>query len=130
MEIMEDKFSFDSMTLCSIGDLRELLLELNIYLKNRISSRLDGITNPKFIKNAGAINSVYLNNKERREAYFAECESIVSDLAKLGHKLQPLDIDVDINFEKTSLSWGTLDHARISCGLELEFFLKKQMCNG
>ena len=125
MEIMEDKFSFDSMTRCSMGDLRELLLELNIYLESRISNHLDGITNPKFIKNSGAINSVYLNDKERREAYFSECESIVADLVKLGHKLQPLDLDSDINFENTSLSWVTLDHAGRACGLELEFFPKE-----
>ena len=122
---MEEKFNFNGMKQSSMDDLRALLLELTIYLENRISNRLDGITNTNFIKNSGAIDSVYLNDKERREAYFAECESIVTDLVKLGHKLQQLDLDSDINFENTSLSWATIDHAGRACGLELEFFPKE-----
>lgn len=122
---MEEQFNFNNMNQCSMDDLRELLLELNNYLEYRISNRLDSIVNPKFIKNSGAINSVYLNDKERREAYINECECIVSDLVQLGHDLQPLDIDSDINFENTSLSWATLDNAGRSCGLKLEFFPKE-----
>jgi hypothetical protein len=91
-------------------------------LEAKISLAIAEVTNPKFVKNTGAINSVYLNDKLRRDKYFEQCESIVSELNILGHNLSPLDLDSDINFENTSVSWAMLNKQGEVCGLELEFF--------
>jgi hypothetical protein len=122
---MDEKFSQEQMKSCSFEDLQALLRDLKIELEARIDSALTRITHPKFVKNNGAIDSVYLNDKLRREAYFSECESIVSDLNVLGHKLSPLDLDSDINFENTSASWAVLNKHGEVCGLDIEFFPKE-----
>ena len=109
----------------SFEELQNLLKDLKSELEAKISLAIADVTNPKFVKNTGAINSVYLNDKLRRDKYFEQCESIVSELNILGHNLSPLDLDSDINFENTSVSWAMLNKKGEVCGLELEFFPKE-----
>ena len=76
----------------SFEELQNLLKDLKSELEAKISLAIAEVTNPKFVKNTGAINSVYLNDKLRRDKYFEQCESIVSELNILGHNLSPLDL--------------------------------------
>jgi hypothetical protein len=122
---MDDKFSLKQMKSISFEELQNLLKDLKSELEAKISLAIAEVTNPKFVKNTGAINSVYLNDKLRRDKYFEQCESIVSELNILGHNLLPLDLDSDINFENTSVSWAMLNKQGEACGLELEFFPKE-----
>ncbi|TYK64189.1 hypothetical protein [Colwellia echini] len=122
---MDDKFSLKQMKSISFEELQKLLKELKSELEAKISLAIAEVTNPKFVKNTGAINSVYLNDKLRRDKYFEQCESIISELNNLGHNLSPLDLDSDINFENTSVSWAMLNKQGEVCGLELEFFPKE-----
>ncbi|MDO6635464.1 hypothetical protein Q4540_19905 [Pseudoalteromonas carrageenovora] len=122
---MDEKFSLEQMKSSSFENLQSLLRDLKVELEARIELALTKITHPKFIKNTGAIDSVYVNDKLRREAYLNECEIIVSELNVLGHNLQPLDLDSDINFENTSASWAMLNNQGEACGLDIEFFPKE-----
>ncbi|QQX78709.1 hypothetical protein JK628_14145 [Shewanella sp. KX20019] len=122
---MDEKFSLEQMKSCSFEELQFLLRDLKIELEEKIDTALTRITHPKFVKNSGAIDSVYLNDKLRREAYFNECESIVSELNVIGHKLSPVDLDSDINFENTSASYAVLNNQGEVCGLDIEFFPKE-----
>ncbi|MCG9759200.1 hypothetical protein L1D50_08765 [Pseudoalteromonas sp. Isolate6] len=122
---MDEKFSLEQMKKSSFESMQSLLRDLRTELEARIELALTKITHPSFVKNSGAINSVYLNDKLRREAYLNECESIVSDLISLGHKLSPIDLDSDINFENTSASWAVLSNQGEVCGLDLEFLPKE-----
>ncbi|WP_417706825.1 hypothetical protein [Rheinheimera aquimaris] len=119
---MDEKFSVKNMQNTSIEGLQKILRELKVESEIRITQAIDEITNPRFVQNYGAVDSVYLNDKLRREAYFKQCEGIISELNALGHDLSPLDLDSDINFENTSISWATLNKLGAVCGLELEFF--------
>ncbi len=122
---MDEKFSLEQMKISSFENLQSLLSVLKIELEGRIELALTKVTHPNFVKNSGAINAVYVNDKLRREVYLNECESIVSDLNELGHKLQPLDLDSDINFDNTSDSWAVLNNQGEVCGLDIEFFPKE-----
>ena len=121
MEI-DNKFSYFNMQKLSVSELQELLGELKQLLEKRISSSIDRITHPKFVKNSGAIDNVRQNDAARRKAYFNECEQIIEQLNQLGHDLKPLDLDSDINFENTGLGYGTSYHDFGAKGLDIEFF--------
>ena len=81
---------------------------------------------PKFVKNSGTLDSTKQNDAVRRQAYFGECEKIIEELSHLGHDLKPLDLDSDINFENTSLAYGTSYHDFGAKGLDIEFFPKSK----
>lgn len=115
---MKSKFSYQSMKSLSIEEMRNVLHQLKLTIDNRICMAIEGVTNPIFVKNRGAIDKVFLNDKYRREIYFAECEQIVKELNELGHKLVSTEIDSDKDFEYSNLSWTSFK------GLDLEFFPK------
>lgn len=125
MEI-DNKFSYLNMQKLSVLELQETLAELKQLLEKRISSSIDQVMHPKFVKNSGTLDSTKQNDAVRRQAYFGECEKIIEELSHLGHDLKPLDLDSDINFENTSLAYGTSYHDFGAKGLDIEFFPKSK----
>ena len=123
MEI-DNKFSYLNMQKLSVLELQDSLSELKRLLEKRISSSVDQVTHPKFIKNDGEIDLVRQKDTARRKAYFNECEKIIEELNHLGHDLKPLDLDSDINFENTGVGYGTSYHDLGAKGLDIEFFPK------
>ncbi len=123
MEI-DNKFSYLNMQKLTVSELQETLGELKQLLEKRISSCIDGVTHPNFVKSHGAIDNLRQNDAARREAYFNECEKIVKQLNRLGHDLKPLDLDSDINFDNTGVGYGTSYHDFGAKGLDIEFFPK------
>lgn len=119
---MDDKYSFGSMKNATYDELQILLHELKVLCEKRIQLSLDRVTNPKFVKNNGAIDAVYLNDKVRRDYFFKEIDAIVEDFKKLGHKLKEVNFDSDRNFNSTCVSWASMSKGGWVNGLDLEFF--------
>jgi len=72
MEI-DNKFSYLNMQKLSVLELQETLAELKQLLEKRISSSIDQVMHPKFVKNSGTLDSTKQNDAVRRQAYFGEC---------------------------------------------------------
>lgn len=122
---MKEKFCYSEMQNCSLDQLQGLLGELKLCLEKRISMRIDQITHPNFVKNAGAIDNNWLHSLARRKVYFGECENMIGELNNLGHGLKALDLDSDIDFDSTGVVYGTNFTDLGARGIEIEFFPKE-----
>jgi len=122
---MEEKYSFEAMKEATYAELQILLHELKVHCESRIQLSLDRITNPRFVKNKGAIDAVYLNDNMRRESFLKEVDTIVKELKIIGHKLKEVDFDSDKNFDSTCISLASMSKGGWVNGLDLEFLPKR-----
>ena len=70
------------------------------------------------------VDNRYMLNKNKRDAFYQECEKIAGELNRLGHKLLPLDQDMDMNFEISSITWATTGDDNPK-GLDVTFYPKR-----
>jgi hypothetical protein len=104
---------YEAIMKLTSNDIGSLLHEIKMIIEN-------------FIKNTLAqINTEFLLHKRKLMAYTNTAELLINELNTLGHKLIPLDQDVDINFESTSMSWVTHNESAKVFGLDIEIFPSK-----
>lgn len=103
-------------------EIRLLLAEIKSIIMKRLNLALSEFKSMPVEPNQGAIDKNFVRDRMKRAAYFNEIEAIVSELNELGHNLLPLDQDNDIDFESSSVSWGTAWMDQNPTGLDLEIF--------
>lgn len=122
----EPHLKYEVMKNLPTEELRRSLLEIQKIIQSRIIDALQDFKNENEIKNVGAIDYKFVADRRKRDAYFKECEAIANELNELGHQLLPLDMDSDMDFERTSVSWATDWQDGNARGLDIEFFPSEQ----
>ncbi|WP_338593091.1 hypothetical protein VXM60_09275 [Shewanella khirikhana] len=121
----ESHLNYQCMIELPSEELRPLLGEIKTIVEGRIKAVLSEFDNMENIKNRGAQDNKYVHDRNKRSAYFATLELIVSELNDLGHQLLPIDYDSDIDFESASVSWATDFMSGNARGLDIEIFPSK-----
>jgi hypothetical protein len=116
---------YEAIMKLTSNDIGSLLHEIKMIIENFIKNTLAQINTDAANSDIGAIDTEFLLHKRKLMAYTNTAELLINELNTLGHKLIPLDQDVDINFESTSMSWVTHNESAKVFGLDIEIFPSK-----
>lgn len=107
------------------NDIGSLLREMKTIIESRIEYALSQIVTEDLSGKVGAVNGGYLLRKRKLDIYTNTVEMLIKELNVLGHKLTPLDQDIDSDFESSSTSWATHNENNEAFGLSIEIFPNK-----
>lgn len=106
-------------------DIAQILGEIKRIIDFRIQYELNKINEDIFSANSEVIDRSFLLHKYRQEIYINTVNLLAEELNTLGHQLIPIDQDINIDFESSSVSWIAMDKNEGRHGLDIEFFPNK-----
>ena len=116
---------YEAMMNLTSNTIGSLLSEIKRIIEGRITYALHQIDIENISINVGVINQDFLLHNRKLSIYTNTVELLITELNALGHKLIPLDQDIDIDFESTSTSWTTKNDNADVFGLDIEIFPNK-----